>query len=61
LIGYVFNQESKDFVPKTKLIKINFGCGGPGFDPTPKPRMALLEALISLLSDNRLKIYFIHL
>ncbi len=31
------------------------GTRGPGFNPTPKPRMALSEALISLLSDNRLK------
>jgi hypothetical protein len=44
------------------------GCGvahtvarGPGLDPTPKPRMAFSEALISLLSDNRLKTNFIHL
>jgi hypothetical protein len=35
------------------------GARGPGFDPTPKPRMAFLEALISLLSDNRLKNDFI--
>jgi hypothetical protein len=28
---------------------------GPGFDPSPKPRKAFLEALISLLSENRLK------
>jgi hypothetical protein len=31
------------------------GARGPGFDPTPKLRMAFSEALISLLSDNRLK------
>ena len=37
------------------------GARGPGFDPTPKPRMAFLEALIALLSDNRLKNDFINL
>jgi len=37
------------------------GAREPGFDPTPKPRMAFLEAFISLLSDNRLKNDFIHL
>jgi hypothetical protein len=37
------------------------GARGPGFDPTPKPRMAFSEALISLLSDNRLKNDCIHL
>ncbi len=32
------------------------GARGPGFDPTPKPRTAFFsEALISLLSDNRLE------
>jgi hypothetical protein len=34
-----------------------FGARGPGFDPTPKPRMAFSETLISLLSDNGLKNY----
>jgi hypothetical protein len=33
------------------------GARGPGFDPTPKPRTAFLETLISLLSDNGLKNY----
>jgi hypothetical protein len=37
----------------------NSSARGPGFDPTPKPRMAFSEALISLLSDNRLKNDFI--
>jgi hypothetical protein len=31
----------------------NSGERGPWFDSTPKPRTAFLEALISLLSDNR--------
>ncbi len=31
------------------------GARGPGFDATPKLRMAFSDALISLLSDNRLK------
>ncbi len=35
------------------------GARGPGFDPSPKPRTAFSEALISLLSDNRLKNDFI--
>jgi hypothetical protein len=39
----------------------DYSARGPGFDPTPKPRMAFSEALISLLSDNRLKNDFIHL
>ena len=33
----------------------NSGARGPGFDLTPKLRMAFSEALISLLSDNKLK------
>jgi hypothetical protein len=39
----------------------NSGARGPGFDPTPKPRTAFLEALIPLLSDNRLENDFMHL
>jgi hypothetical protein len=39
----------------------NYGARGLGFDPTPKPRTAFLEALISLLEDNRLKSDFVHL
>ncbi len=35
-----------------------FGARGPGFDLTPKPRMAFYrKTLISLLSDNGLKNY----
>ena len=37
------------------------GARGPGFDLTPKPRMAFSEALISLLTDNRLKNDYINL
>jgi hypothetical protein len=34
----------------------NSGARGPGFDPTPKTQEGIyLDALISLLSDNRLK------
>jgi hypothetical protein len=37
------------------------GVRGPGFDPTSSPGWHFSEALISLLSDNRLKNDFIHL
>jgi hypothetical protein len=37
------------------------GARGPGFDPTPNPGWHFLEAIISLLSDNRLKNNFINL
>ncbi len=37
------------------------GARGLGFDPTPKPSTAFLEALISLLEYNRLKSDFVHL
>jgi hypothetical protein len=38
-----------------------FDARGPGFDPTPNPGWHFSEALISLLSDNRLKNDFINL
>jgi len=34
---------------------LDSGAREPGFNPTPKPRMAFSEAPVSLLSDNRLK------
>jgi hypothetical protein len=37
----------------------NYDARGHGFDPSPKPRTAFSEALISLLSDHRLKNDFI--
>jgi len=39
----------------------NSRARGPGFHPTPKFRMAFLEAFMSLLSENRLKNNFVHL
>jgi hypothetical protein len=39
----------------------NSGAIGLGFDPTPSPGWHFSEALISLLSGNRLKNDFIHL